>query len=705
VIFFLYMDENNNDVVLIEEPNYLVEISKSLGLGLSALSAVLDLTLDGATVPFIARYRKEMTGNLDEDVIRLVLDLRSSLEKLFSAKRSALNSILEQGKLCDDLALAIISCKVLKEVEDIYEPYKRKKKTKADVAIEKGFGPIADLIIVQSDIVIPAGLLVSYTRDEIIRGACDIASQVIVDDVSYKKYVRHYFSSYGVVESDFVKKDKIDALAEKSRVQVHKFEIYDGFVGDVHKLKEYQVLALNRGEDLGLTKVKLAGDDGCFDGLCSEIIEKNFNVEPLKSCVKSAYKKIFTSIEKEIRKELTEKSHVKAVEAFQLNLYKLLMTKPQYGKNVLAIDPAFRTGCKICVLDKLGNPSNFDKVYLHNDREMISKIKDIISKFSIDVVVIGNGTGSNETFDLLTGTFEGMPFVIVNESGASVYSASPTAKKEFPNLDLTDRGTISIGRRFIDPLSELVKVPVESIGVGMYQHDIYEKLLKEKLEITIGDVVNEVGIQVNTASPFVLKFISGLTAKSAEKIAVNAPYKSRKGLKKVLSAKAYEQAVGFLRVQDSKEILDNTSIHPEQYDVAKYIFENNIISFTSNENKLKDIYSGIDIHTFNFIVESKKLIGQDLRKFDAALKIKKTISMDDVKDDDILDGVVRNIMQFGAFVDVGLKNDGLVHISELANKFVSDPNEIVSVGQAVRVKVLSIHKVTSKIQLSLKQVK
>jgi uncharacterized protein len=694
-----------DSVELISEPSYVCEISKVLGLTVNVVEGVLSLVVEGATVPFIARYRKEMTGNLDEDIIRGILDLRSSLEKVYMAKKSALNSIFEQGKLTGELTKSIINSLNLVEVADIYEPYKRKKKTKADVAIEKGFGLIADLIIVQSDIVIPEDLLVSYTRDEIISGACDIVSQVIVDCVSYKKYVRHYFSSYGVIESDFVKQDKIDTLVDKVKGQVHKFEIYDGFIGDVHKLKEYQVLALNRGEDLGLIKVKLAGDDGCFDGLCNEVITESYNIEPLKSCVKSAYKKIFTSIEKEIRKELTERAHVKAIEAFQQNLYKLLMTKPQYGKNVLAVDPAFRTGCKICVLDKLGNPSNFDKVYLHSDKEMILKIKSIISKFSIDVVVIGNGTGSNETFDLLAGAFEGMAFVIVNESGASVYSASPTAKKEFPNLDLTDRGTISIGRRFIDPLSELVKVPVESIGVGMYQHDISEKLLKEKLEITIGDVVNEVGIVVNTASSFVLKFISGLTVKSAEKIADNAPYKSRKGLKKVLSTKAYEQAVGFLRVQDSKEILDNTSIHPEQYEVAKYIFENNIISFTSNENKLKEIYSGIDIHTFNFIIDSKKLIGQDLRKFDAALKIKKTISMDDVKDDDILDGVVRNIMQFGAFVDVGLKSDGLVHISELANKFVSDPNEIVSVGQAVRVKVLSIDKATGKIQLSLKQVK
>lgn len=699
------MSEDNNDsIVLIEEPNYILEISKVLSLTEKVISNVLSLSSEGATVPFIARYRKEMTGNLDEDVIRSVLDTLSSMEKLFAAKKTALNSIYEQGKLTDDLTKSIKACKLLKEVEDIYEPYKRKKKTKADIAIEKGFAPISDQIMTQNDIVIPADLLVAFKEDEIISGACDIVSQVIVDDVNYKKYVRHYFSSYGVIESDFVKQDKIDALVDKVKGQVHKFEIYDGFIGDVNKLKEYQVLALNRGEDLGLLKVKLDNDDDCFDGLCTNIIEKETNVEPLKSCVKTAYKKIFTSIEKELRKELTEKSHLKAIEAFSTNLYKLLMTKPQYGKNILAVDPAFRTGCKICVLDKLGVPSGFDKVYLHKEGEMISKIKNIISSKSIDVVVIGNGTGSNETFDLLSSNCGDLPFVIVNESGASVYSASDVAKKEFPNLDLTDRGTISIGRRFIDPLSELVKVPVESIGVGMYQHDIAQKLLKEKLEITISDVVNEVGIQVNTASPFVLKFISGLTAKSAQKISDNAPYKTRKSLKKVLSVKAYEQAIGFLRVGDSNEELDNTSIHPEQYEVAKFIFSNDIVSFGPNESRLKQIYSGIDIHTFNFILEAKKLIGQDLRKFDAALKIKKTISIDDVKDDDILDGVVRNIMQFGAFVDIGLKNDGLVHISELANKFVSDPNDIVSVGQAVRVKVLSIDKEKGKIQLSIKQV-
>lgn len=386
------------------------------------------------------------------------------------------------------------------------------------------------------------------------------------------------------------------------------------------------------------------------------------------------------------------------------------MTRPEYGKTILAIDPGYRAGCKMCIIDTIGNPIVFDKIFLHEDRDARSKLLGLFGKQNIEVVVIGNGTGCDETSllvgEILSELKKDIPIFIVNESGASVYSASTVAQEEFPDLDSLDRGTVSIGRRYMDPLSELVKIPVGSIGVGMYQHDMPEKKLTEKLGYVVEDTVNQVGINVNTASIYVLNHISGIDKREAKKIYNHRPYKSRGALKKVLSEKAYELAIGFLRVPESTEPLDNTDIHPDQYLLAKYIIEHSVTTnnFSDHEKNMTELYSDANEDTLKFIRESYANIGIEKRINSTHTRARKKVAMEEVKEGDIFDGVVRNVVAFGAFVDIGLKNDGLVHVSQMADKFVSNPMEIVTVGDRVKVKVTGIDTKSGKIQLSMKGV-
>lgn len=371
------------------------------------------------------------------------------------------------------------------------------------------------------------------------------------------------------------------------------------------------------------------------------------------------------------------------------------MSRPEYGKTILAIDPGYRAGCKICIIDSMGNPILFDKIFLHEIEKAKKQLQSLFKKYTIDTVVIGNGTGCDETTEMLSELYFG-EVVIVNESGASVYSASPIAQEEFPGLDSLDRGTVSIGRRYIDPLSELVKVPVGSIGVGMYQHDIAEKKLTEKLGYVVEDVVNEVGISVNNASIYVLGHISGIDKREAKKIYNHRPYTSRIALQKVLSEKAYKLAIGFLRVPESKEKLDNTDIHPDQYPLAKYIIENNVTreNYSSHKTAIIELYADANMDTLDFIRQSYENIGIEKRVGSTHTKARKKLAMDQIKEGDIFDGVVRNVVAFGAFVDIGLKSDGLVHVSQLANKFVTNPNDVVSVGDRVKVRITSIDNKT-----------
>lgn len=687
--------EQKSSNYYLSEPIYHKEVSVQVSTSERQTKAVLDLTAEGNTVHFIARYRKEATSNLDEEVIRNIIEAKTQLEKLYSSKLTALKGIDEQGKLSDQLKSQIKDAKTLTEVEDLYAPYKRKRKTKADVAREKGFEPIAKQIKNHMKPSIPSDLLSKYSKDEILSGAEDIISQEIADSTKAKSFLREFYTKRGVILSQTKKK-----INEDNAGELHKFKIYETFACNVSRVKGYQILAINRGENLGLLTVSLDKNKENQDFIQRYYRAKDSETH-LISAIKEGYKKLFASIEREVRKSLTEKAELEAINIFQKNLTQLLMLKPHYNQTILAIDPGFRTGCKIAVLNKATKAIEFSKIYLHKEEEAKQILTNLILKHSPNTIVVGNGTASKETTDLLSQITE-IPTIIVNESGASVYSTSEIGRKEFPDLDATDRGTISIGRRYIDCLSEIVKVPVISIGVGMYQHDVNQKQLEIKLKETVEDVVNLVGINLNTASEYLLSYVSGLTKAMAKKITTNAPYNSRDELRKVLSAKAFQQAVGFLRCPESDNPLDNTSIHPEQYKLASLILANPISSFSDLKDKLEEINSEVTAETFNDIKLAHAEAGKELRHFEGT-QSKKSKTIEELKEGDKVEGVVRNIMPFGAFVDIGAKQNALVHISEIANQFIKDPAEILTIGQEIKAKVINLDKDKGKIGISIKQ--
>ncbi len=473
------------------EPNYIEQISATLELKKYQTEAVLSLTAEGSTVPFIARYRKEATGNLDEKEIRDILELQGKIEALYKAKVTAINGITEQGKLTPELESSIINCETLKAVEEIYKPYRLKRKTKAMIALEKGFGVVAEYLKQNNTIHIPEELSQKYSEEEITDGVVEIIAAEIVIDTDHRHFITSRVGTTGIATAKKKSEkmlEKLDATAQK---QVYKFDTYAEFTRKISLLKPYQTLALNRGENLGILSVSLDVDDEVFEEFVREIIRTKPHEVYFRG-ITLGYKNLYESVENEIRGSLTELAELDAVSTFAKNLRNLLMTKPEYGKRILAIDPGFRTGCKLAILDTLGNPIYFDKIYLDSTREASEKLQKIVERNPVDVIVVGNGTGSSETIELLTICLASIPTYVVSEAGASVYSASDVASQEFPSLDVTDRGTISIGRRYIDPLSELVKIPPQSIGVGMYQHDVSEKTLAEKLGYVIEDVVNAV---------------------------------------------------------------------------------------------------------------------------------------------------------------------------------------------------------------------
>lgn len=688
---------------MLETPNYIELISWELELKNFQVEVVLSLVWEWATVPFIARYRKERTGNLDESQIRDIIELQKKIENLYNAKQTAINGITESWLMTDELMQNIINAKTLKEVEEIYKPYKSKKKTKAMMAIEKWFQVVADSIK-RNALEIPENLLAEYSKEEIIEGS----EEIIAAEISANSELRHLlieeFKKYGTIESGKKSEKMLEKLNEKDKEQIPKFEIYFENTLKINYIKPYQILALNRWEKLGILSVKITKDEMIFDktkNKYAKILEiRESFIGELENAFKMGYDALFSSVENELRSDLSEIGEDDSIATFQTNLEKLLLSKPEYGKTILAVDPGYRAGCKLAVLDTLGNPVYFDKIFLHEILSARKKLQDIFSKYTIDVVVVWNGTGTDETQALIAELFQKDIFV-VNESGASVYSASDIAAEEFPDLDSLDRGTISIGRRYIDPLSELVKVPVGSIGVGMYQHDVPEKKLEEKLGYVVEDCVNQVGINVNTASIYLLNHISWIDKRQAKKIYNNRPYKSRKALEKVLWEKAFEQAIWFLRVPESSEKLDNTDIHPEQYELAKYIIENNI---SKVDETSKQLYADVNNDTITFIKTSYSEIGKEKRTVSTSTKAKKAITIEALKEWEILEWVVRNVVAFGAFVDVGLKNDGLVHISEIADTFVKNPMDFVQVGDKVKVRITSIDKEKNKLQLSMRNI-
>ena len=711
------------------EPNYFSEIAQILELSEKQVETVLLFLSEWATVPFIARYRKEKTGNLDEEQIRKIASEKTRIENLFDAKKTAINTIVELEKMTPELFENILKAKTLKEVEDIYKPYKSKKKTKAMIAIENWFQVVADKIkknfdISENDEIITE-FLKNFSFEEIIAWAQEIIWAEVSANADLRADLMETLQKYWEISSKYKTEKSLEKLNEKDREQIPKFSIYNDFTVKISYLKPYQILALNRWENLWILNIKIEKTEKTFEWIgfhYSRILQnfakqdKNFKekyfikfpfVEQLQEAFKIWYEKLFESVENELRSILSDSWEDDAISTFKVNLEKLLLTKPEYGKNILAIDPGFTAWCKICILDNLWNPKDFSKIYLHKKDEAKKILQKILSENTIDVIIIGNWTGSHESVELLQSLTDKEIF-IVNESWASVYSASKIAQEEFPDLDSLDRGTISLGRRFIDPLSELVKVPVWSIWVGLYQHDVQAKKLEEELGNVVEDVVNEVWINVNNASSYVLNYISGIDKRLAKKIYNNRPYKSREELKKQMSDKVYEQAIWFLRIPESAEKLDNTDIHPEQYNLAKLVIKNmeKITSsqdfFDKNSQEILSVYPDANTETIDFILNSYKNAGIEKRTISTHKKATSWKNTD-IKEWDLVDGIVKNVVAFGAFVDIWLKNDGLVHVSQISeNDFVKDPNDFLEVGQDVKVKVVSIDEKSGKVQLSMK---
>lgn len=716
---------------MLAEPNYQELISKSLELKIFQVKNVLDLVKEWATVPFIARYRKEFTWNLDENDIRNIIELQKKEENLYNGKVTAINWITETWLMTDELMQNIINAKTLKEVEEIYKPFKSKKKTKAMIAIEKWFQIVADMIKRWEKLAVGNDcnrslqeLLEKYSLQEIIEGSIDIIWAEISANSELRHYLIEQLNQYWVISSKKKWEKMLEKLNEKDKEQIPKFEIYFEFEARISRIKPYQILALNRWENLWILLVKIEKDEIIFDKLRSKYSYILTSPQPspyqgegafpplskgrlggvfspeLEEAFKIWYEALFSSVENEIRSDLSEIAEDDSIKVFQTNLKALLLTKPSYGSKILAVDPGYKAWCKLAVLDELWNPLEFQKMYLHALDQAKFLLKEMIKKFDIKLIVIWNWTATDEAQKLVLEIFDGGVFV-VNESWASVYSVSKLWEEEFPKLDSLDRWTISIWRRFIDPLSELVKVPVWSIGVWMYQHDIPEKKLEEKLSYVVEDSVNEVWINVNTASIYLLNHISWIDKRQAKKIYENRPYKSRSELKKVLSEKSYEQAIWFLRVPESKEKLDNTDIHPDQYKLAYYIIE----SWNKKvDEEMKKLYPSVNETTIDFIVTSYNNLWVEKRVNSSHSKAEKEKSVSDIKVWDVVFWVVRNVVAFGAFVDIGLKNDWLVHISQMVNRFISDPNEIVKVGDKIKVKITWIDDKTGKVQLSMKEV-
>ncbi|WP_447409554.1 RNA-binding transcriptional accessory protein Tex [Clostridium perfringens] len=711
-------------------------LSKELGISLKQVTSVIEMLDEGNTVPFIARYRKERTGGLTDEVLRKFNERLTYLRNLESRKEDVLRIIEEQEKLTPELKLKIEKATTLTEVEDIYRPFKAKKRTRATMAVEKGLKPLAELILsgeFNGDILKEANKYINEEKDvkseeEALQGAMDIISEIISDNADYRKWIRN-----------FVQKDGIIQVKGSSEEQT-PYEMYYDYKEPVRTIPSHRILAINRGEKEKILSVKVTcNDDKIIDYLNKKVLKGNKITDKyLEESIKDSFKRlIYPSIEREIRSELTSKGEEGAIDIFKANLKALLMQAPIKGKVVMGFDPGFRTGCKVAILDETGkfveNTTVYPTAPQNRIDETISTLKKLIKKHGVQVISLGNGTASRESEEVIAKmlkeikdeTGKELFYVIVSEAGASVYSASELANKEYPDLDVTVRGAISIGRRLQDPLAELVKIDPKAIGVGQYQHDVTQKKLDESLAGIVEDCVNNVGVDLNIATPSLLSYISGINASIAKNIVdyreENGKFKSRKELLKVkrLGQKAYEQCAGFLRVMESKEALDNTSVHPESYGVAKELIKT--LGYTEEDlknGKLVDIDERVKAKgisnlakelevgepTLNDIIKEIKKPGRDPRE-ELPKPIFKSgvIEMKDLKPGMILMGTVRNVSDFGAFVDIGVHQDGLVHKSQMADRFVKHPLDIVKVGDVVEVRILDVDLKRKRISLSMKK--
>lgn len=702
------------------------QLANYLNVKESQIKSVLNLLEDGCTIPFIARYRKEATGSLDEEQIRVIENQYTYLMNLLKRKEDVIRLIDEKGLLTEELQRNIMACNKLTEVEDLYRPFKEKKKTKASEAIKLGLEPLAKMIMAFPTNGTIENLATKYIKEGVentekaLEGASFIIAEWISDNAFYRKSIRQNIFNNGFITS------KLKKNAEDSK---KTYEMYYDFQEKIKYAKHYRVLAMNRGEDEKILTVSLDYDfDNIQEYLENKIIKnkESFVVELVKSAIKDSLKRlILPSIEREIRSELTEHAEQLAIENFKSNLENLLLTKPIKNSKVLGFDPAFRTGCKLAVLDESGNMIKVETIYPHephNKKEEAKKIlRDLIGKYDINLIAIGNGTASRESEMFVADAIKDLDvkYAIVSEAGASVYSASDLAIKEFPDLTVEKRSAISIGRRVQDPLSELVKIDPKSIGVGEYQHDVNQKNLSEALEFTVEKIVNEVGVNVNTASASILKYISGMNKKAIDAITNYKELykiKSREEIKKIkgISDKIYEQAIGFLRIPDGDNLLDKTGIHPESYDIAnKLINKVNLDLKDINKEEFKNKLNEINIkemaknlntdeYTLSDIIKELLNPGLDPRdNLDNIILKKDVLDIKDLKKGMQLNGVVRNVVSFGAFVDIGLHDDGLIHVSKLSHDFVKDPLDIVKVGDIVDCYVVDVDLEKNRVFLSL----
>ncbi|WP_288585781.1 MULTISPECIES: Tex family protein [Lysinibacillus] len=713
-----------------EQKQMLQLIAKDVAVKPGQVEAVINLLEEGNTVPFIARYRKEVTGSLDEVQIKAVEDRYHYIQQLEQRKEEVIRLIQEQEKLTPELEQTILSATILQRVEDLYRPYKQKRRTKATIAKEKGLEPLADLLLAFSDDALEQlatdfvdNEQVTNTEEALI-GARDILAERFADDASIREKIRAYSWKDGILVTS-VKNTEID--------EKNVFEMYYEYEEPVSRIVPHRILAINRGEKEEILKVSIhVPVDRVLMIMWKEWIPATGSspaIAEVKLAIEDSYKRLIQpSIERELRNELTEKAEAQAIHIFSENLRNLLLQPPMKGKYVLGVDPAYRTGCKLAVVDETGKMLEITAIYPHPPKPDVAKskaiVKGILAKYPISIIAIGNGTASRETeqfiADVLNELTTDIAYVIVNEAGASVYSASEIARTEFPDLQVEQRSAVSIARRLQDPLSELVKIEPKAVGVGQYQHDVSQKKLNESLSFIVETAVNQVGVDVNTASSSLLQYVSGLSKTVAENIVKtreeNGQFTTRAQLKKIprLGAKTYEQAIGFLRVPEAKNPFDATGIHPETYALAEQILAEAQIDKKElgtqkaedaiaalNIQKLSDVL-GVGVVTIQDIVDTLMKPSRDPRDaFPQPLLKTDVLKMEDLKVGMELQGTVRNVVDFGAFVDIGVKQDGLVHISKLQNKRIKHPLEVVALGDIVTVWVEQIDVTKGRISLTM----
>ena len=714
-------------------------VAEDIKISANQVEQTIKLYDEGSTIPFISRYRKEVTGNLDEEQIRDIVDKVTYFRNLEKRKEEVIRLIEEQGALTPELELAIKEAQVLQRVEDLYLPYKKKKKTKADIAIENGLEPLSEYLVKpETNMEMLEEEAKGFINENVvdvkaaIEGAHLIIAQKLSENIEIREYLRKVLTDKSKLVSKLIEKNK--ELDEK---QVYK-DYYD-FSEAYNKILSHRILAVNRGENEKILKVDLEIDDDVRENIVSHIYGTYFENKNLKSflenvIVDSLDRLIYPSIENELRNILTEKSEEEAIANFAKNLEDLLLQPPLYKKTILGLDPGYRTGAKLAIIDNEGFFRANDVVYLvkemHSEKQLATareKILKYIKEYDVDIVAIGNGTASRETASFVSDILKEykdkkISYIIVNEAGASVYSASKIAAEEFPDLDVTVRGTISISRRIQDPLAELVKIDPKSIGVGMYQHDVNQKNLNIELEQTIEKIVNRVGVNINTASAALLGYVSGIKKNIAKNIVdyrkENGDFKNRKEVLKVkgLGAKAFEQLAGFIVIPDSDNPLDNTIIHPESYYIAEEILKkcnSSVIELKEDLKSVREKLNGADLKeiiektgldkTVKDVYEALIKDRRDPRDdFDKPLLREDVLSIEDLKVGMELEGTVRNVTKFGAFVDIGLKNDAMIHLSQISDEYITDPTKVLSIGQIIKVRVLDIDIPRQRVGLTRK---